>query len=684
MLASRPNFLSLFGALFLFCFSSQALSDEVQDDDHTVWVYGHRNPQAHSVRDTGLSTKFQPEDESRFDSASNLKRDSSVLLPETGRISPSGFVVPRIRGQDVKLTDVFIEDILVQDPYAGLPLVEDLDLRGFGSFELFPGLSPPDVPSLNPIGTLRYRFRPYAHSSESVGVLAGRPFGSAVWAMAKEIDEDKKWSGQIYGRTHQSNGRFPYYSDEGTPYNSSDDEIRIRDNNDQRSYQALPRLSYHKDDLWVSALGLVYQSERGLPSLSAKTENATREQSHGHLSGVSVKKELAKNSESHSSSLEMSVGESEDQRAVSDPGNLFIGVSDHSQLQVRSKRARGGWRYEDGLIQSHLSSEWVQSHIQSDLGDSVGVGIARESLGSTIGFALRPLDWLIVEEKSALRSIADKDVGSALSSIPGEPKAETIKRFSRGNGVALAILPKDWASVYGQFAVSERPPSLLEEYGDGGGYRPNSDLVAEKMRHLEVGAQLRSVTEDKHLSIAAYQDQTFEKIVVVPALGSAVKSANLRQALVKGADVKGDWRIIDTTFYLSYSRLLPLDVTGDERRFLPGTPEYIYVAEVDQRIAAMTARWFYRQRSAVYRDLENTVVLPEVGIHDLSLDYAVTSQQLEERFAVGLSVKNVFDVKDLPVSAPGSPNSKGRTALSEISGDPVPGRQWLISSSARF
>lgn len=671
-------------ALLMTFLALRVGATELTGDENTVWVVGHRRAESKAVRVTGQSSRIVPEDETRFDTATQLRRDSSVLLPETGRISPSGFVVPRIRGQDVKLTDVYVEDILVQDPYTGLPLLENIDLRAFGSLEVYPGLSPVEMSGFNSVGTIRYGFRPFSKPSYRLGVQTGRPFGQSLWAASRQTSDDQTWKGQIYGRGHRTDGRYPYYSDEGTPYNQSDDEIRIRDNNDQRSVQAIPNLQYQGEDFSVSAVAIAYRGDRGLPSLTSKIGSSTRLNTTGYLAGASLRKNLGNVAAAGSTSLLFQAASADDQRDLNDPGNRFTGVSDTSRMQILTQRFGGGLLHQNQILRAQVSGEIAEARIQNNLGERVAIGIKRQTVGSTMAAAVRPQRSIVVETKVHTKSLHDRRIKGSEHFLPGESSPPSPRHFGKAAGGAVALLPSSESSVYVQYAISERPPSLLEEFGDGGGYRPSGDLEAERLRHNEIGAQWRSPAEDWHLSWCTFQDHTDQKIVVVPTYVNAVKAINLREAEIVGVDFKGDVKVEHSTFYLSYSRLFPYDVTGGEKRILPGVPEFIVVGELDQRWGAFTGRWLYRQRSSVFVDLENKVVLPDIGTHDISLDFSSDDLQREQKFLFGIAVRNVLDVKDVAISAPGSQSSQGRTALSDVSGEPLPGRQWLLSASSTF
>jgi hypothetical protein len=652
--------------------------------DAVIDVYGWRR-ESFSTRMSGQSITIRPEDASRFDSVAHLKRESSVITPETSRISPSGFVVPKIRGQDPKLTDVYLDDIQLQDPYSGLPLIEDLDLRAFGGVELHQGLPPPEVPGLNPIGTMRYLFRPPTRPSMTGGLGAGQPFGHAIWTLgllrSPEETPESSTIGRIYARAHQTSGHFPYYSDNGTPYNRADDRSLIRDNNDQRSQQIVPYFEYQSGPYKVRFLGWSHHADRGLPSMSVVIPSLTRETVRGSLGALRVSRTFAAPSASYPLTVSLGTSGGLDSRETLDPGRRFLGAAQKGRLRIWSRRGQVQIVSHLLLADLYLNAERALTSIRNQLDQRMAIALNRRSDVGTIGLAMTPLPYLRLEAKGSLRAQSDtKDSASGALALPGDPVLQDRESFARASGGSLALGREDRA-LYIQAAFTKRLPSLIEQFGDGSAIRPNGDLRPEVIRHHEMGGFIKGRSSDWRLGVATYQDVTTEKIVFIPVLANASKALNLAATTLKGMDFRGEYGFGETRLFLSVSRLLPYDVTRSKRRLLPGIAEHVATAEVTQNIAAFTLRWLGRYRSDVYRDLGNTVKLPGAFLQDASIDFRTTPESSRE-VRVGLSLRNLTDLRSIPISAPETEGSDGRTSYSDYSGAPLPGRQWTFSLAA--
>lgn len=650
----------------LISFATGASADE---DDNIIIVTGRRR-EATQTRKTGQSVTVQPTDSSRYDSITHLKRESAVVAPETGRISPSGFVVPRIRGQDTSLTDVYVDDVLLQDPYSGLPIVEDLDLRAFGGLEIHQGVPPPDIPGLNPIGTLRYHFLDLQRSYAKAGLQTGRPFGWSSWMLGQyHADrEDSSTTARVYGRHHQTDGRYAYYSDEGTPYNTNDDTIKVRDNNDQRSMQAVPYVEQTYGPYRFQGLGWIYRAHRGLASSSMIVPSAARATGNGHVINALVARNFALfEGRKH---LQFSVNGTDlyDQRLVDDGDRRFLGNASNANMQVHTHRGSLNLRTDEEFMGLFAGFESSTTEITNSLDTRQTNHLLRQATLISIGTKLSPLPAITMEAKLVRRQHSDQT-----SDVHSD---QTIKQSADAVGTSIGFYQNDWGA-YVQFARVERLPSLLEEFGDGGSARPNDALNAEVTRHREMGTYWRHKNMPLRLGLAAYEDKTNDKIVFVPVMANAVKALNLQETSIRGVDVRGEWTYVDTSLYLSVSRLLPYDETRSDHKVLPGVAERVFVAEIEHRSGPATLRWLARYRSAIYRDLTNTIELPGAWIHDASADFKQRLSGYE--LQLGLNVRNVFNTMAVPVTAAQTSDNTGRTAYSDIAGAPLPGRQWVLS-----
>lgn len=630
-------------------------------------VVGIRREGAYADR-PGQSLILRPEDATRFDTATLLKREASVTLTETGRVTATGFAIPRIRGQDARLTEVYLEDELLFDPYAGLPLVDELDVRAFGELALHTGVTPFDLPTVNPIGALRYRLRPLTTPNAKLGVTAGAPYGSAGWLFAAHPAPEQGLEASLYARHHQTRGQYLYFDDGGTPYNTADDRTRMRTGNDRRGGQVLPTLGYRTDSTTVRLFSLINASDQGLPAPGALGGSA-RHESRSELANLSVERHA-----SRSIRVRLRASRRADRRETHDPTRSVLGTRSESDLSVAAQRTGAGLAFAHNDIQVRVDADQDATSVHALTDGLTEVKVARRTESLYGGVSVSPWRPVTLEVKGRTSRLSDRRVAGE-----GDPVFETalvdhVVRELTGLSAAIGVA-RAGAKVYVQLARHQRPPSLLEQFGDGGRIRGSPGLAPERVRHVETGATYAFTTE-RRVGLTYFQDAVEDRMVLVPVLADTMRAQNLDRTRVRGVEGRTDLGFGATRLNLGVSRLWPYHLTADPL-LLPGIAEVYGAVGIEHDVTGATIRATSRYQSEVYRDLGNSIVVPAFWVHDVAADgrYEVGDVDLN----IGLSVLNVLDVRRLTIASPETSANRGATAYSDVEGYPLPGRQWRLA-----
>ncbi len=636
-------------------------------------VYGYRRERVAPER-PGQSVTIRPEDPSRFDTTAQLTRDSALAVPETGRITAGGFALPRIRGQDLRLTEIWVEDFQLADPFTGLPLVDELDLRAFGELSLHQGVTPPELATVSPAGVVQYRLRPVSASRLTLGSAFGKPFGHSLYILGESLQrgvaperphDQQVFSARAYARQHRTDGRYSYYDDAATPYASGDDRTLTRESNDRLSRAALPAVRYAAGADEVRAMALWQDAGGGLPAPSSRVPSRAEQKATANFASLRWRRAFA------TDSAELALTTGEDQRRATDLDGSVLGERGEHRVKVETRRVAARGRWHRDRHDTYLDVEGARARVKTrGSGDDLGA-LERRSERVYVGSAVQLPFSLLVEAKAEARRLVDRRTANGtapLKSIDAVDARERHRtRDAFGGSLALGWLGGAFAP-YAQAAALDRPPTLLEEYGDGSGVRASPGIAAEKARHLEIGLRAGGLTA------AIFLDTTTDRIVLIPSLGQTVRAQNVGVARVRGGTVAYEGRFGRTEPFVGGTLLEPLDRTLPDRpRVLPGVAEKQAALGVAQGAGKATVRWTSRYRSRVFRDARNEIETPASWQHDLAVDASTAVAHVTLRY--GLLVANLTNVTSAKVAARGEHQDEGVTGVADYAGAPLPGRQ---------
>jgi hypothetical protein len=665
--------------ILVFClfFEPYYLAAEPEE----ILILGHRRENKQVSR-PGQTLSIKPEESTRFDTNTHLKGQTGIALPETGRVNASGFVIPRIRGQDSRLTEIYFDGVLLQNPLTGLPLIDDLDLRAFGELRVHQGVTPFDLPGVNTIGAMEYRLT--TRRSQQVGINVGEPYGHATWALGGQRRENIEW--RIYSRLHETRGKYSYYDDHATPYNEDDDEQRWRTNNDRRSKQLLPVVIVHSDKQHVRLMAFLNHGEAAVPAANASQNSYARNDSHAGLVSLSWLTELPDLSATQAISIKTEISRHHDDRRTKDPTRAILGNATSGSFTVESLRAAATPRLDGEFFSTLATFEATRAQVETQSGTDRALKMLRQGQALTVAAAAHPKGvWqaLQLETKANWNSWRDELKSQTADDVfASDAGNKSRASLSRGRSLAVGWERSLW-HTYAQVAVNDRKASLLEEFGDGGQMRGNPGIKPEMMRHGEIGGGIRpALPWALQLNTALFRDDTKDKISFMPSVSQTLRAQNISQTRVQGISIEMTNGAAQTELTLSWTNLWPEDLSTPQRpTLIPLTPERTGFARLTQKVGPAFLQWSSRYRSRVFRDEQNTISIPAVTIHDFAID---SNWGESPTWNIGASIINVFNITYVNIEAPQTGGSKGKTAYGDLAGSPLPGRQWLINTAINF
>ncbi|MFW7381432.1 MAG: TonB-dependent receptor [Oligoflexus sp.] len=678
---------------FHFFFFAHSMWAQARSKDEKIKVVAPpiEGPSHHHAgqRDILVPTRL-----SLYEVKNHLQQESSFLLEETSRISSTGFAVPRVRGQSVELTEVYLEDIHLFDAYSGLPLFAELDLRAFGALEITKGLPPAMLNSLNPIGALRYRLLPQQGQLTAIGLDFGEPYGQSLWArrqhrLLSSVTHDLDL--RLFGRWHQSSGRFPFYDHRGTPYNEADDHLAIRQQNARNSWQVLPILSgTGEHDRW-HLISWAQQIEQEQPGLNTRRQSLARENLAFDLQALAWQRDLQHKNRLLPQRLSLQIRRESQSRQFFDPTSLFLGTATESQIRMLQWHLSASTEWFSALFNSYHKWEGQLAKAQINLANNADLDLQMERVRKQVYWGgLWPLfEKFALTHKWSQAWHEDEFPKQNPSQQAVQGRQGRRQQTARSHGFGFSWQLLEGSKVYGQMSEYDRPPTVLEEFGNGGGVAGNPDLKPEELQHYELGLQWQNSSASIQAFFAGFTDETKNKIVFVPRYENALVAMNLARTEVKGMEFGVHWfPLAAWQFSLMTTHLQARNTTNPLLPLkIPGIPDQTATASIGWQGRLLNMNLQARRQGEFFRDHLNGRRVPAYVLYDLGGDlcFSCSEQQAKGDWQFAWQIYNLTNVRSLSVMSQGAELSQaGRIPLSSFDGAPQPGRHYKLSISKHF
>ena len=383
--------------------------------------------------------------------------------------------------------------------------LSELPLRAFDRVEVFRGSAPPRLGSAAVGGAVNLVPRESKTSVASLGAgSVGTLRGSGAVAGEEYL---------LFVDAFRTDGDFRWYDDRGTLFDTTDDRLRRRQNNDQAQGDILGRVAAGDDRLAVTVVNAFTTRSGGVPGFTyAPTERVrygvTRDLLIGRLTGT--------------------------RGAVRVSGSGY-GLLRDEMLDDRLGEIDGGRRQAVGRSRS------LGGRATLDWAASARVGV--------VGTADVREDWFLSREliTGASDPIRRRTVGRGTLSGTVAPVGETwvvvpVARIIATDRVELApqlgfrVEPSRSVVLKGTAGRYVRVPDLVELYGDRGSSKGNPDLRSEVGLSADLAIQgtVEGDVGRAQLEAAGFWTHSRDRIVLVQNAQGTTLPLNLQNARVGG------------------------------------------------------------------------------------------------------------------------------------------------------
>ena len=571
---------------------------------------------------TGFREVIEKEDLQQAGSslAEVVADESGVQFKQSGGLG--SFSSVSLRGSSAEQVNVYLDGILLNEASGGAVNFSDIELLQAEKVEVYKGTVPVQLGN-SAIGgavnitTQRASGAPVASVVAGIGSFNSSRFAAAYRGPVNLLDEQSV-VGSVTFRS--SDNDFSFVNDNGTEFNTDDDERERRNNSDARSLSGFVKTGHR--------LGNTFKLEHAL-------QLSDRSQGVANFLNAEADARLESNNVQWRSTLRSDAGINAWSSLWEATGSLKNEVFDDSNASISSVSQ---------LIDQDTSvlgarGYWEKINDESSLSVSLRArGEALESINRLSQINATIADRLRAD-LSVQRNRYYNDGNTLLSgSLNGFILSDNyeIENFeqARDDFSLSTLLPQAGFShrlsdrwlVLGNASLQERAPSFFELFGAQGLFVGNASLEAESSANFDLGFKWNSDPShsiDSTVTATWFYNERDDLIVRTFNAQGVGRSQNLSKATVQGVELTAgaSWQsgfAIDTSMTLQ-DTVNRSEIAGQTGKQLPGEAAFD---------AALNASWAnnhwkfgyeFRINTDRFYDAGNFLVAPDQRLHSVSV-----------------------------------------------------------------
>lgn len=585
------------------------------------------------------------------------------------------YAAASIRGSAPSQVEVYLDGTPMNSAQWGGANLADLPLQQVSHVEVYRGGAPAEFGSAPLGGIVNLVTRPAGARHASVSATRG---DYATWKAALLHSGSHGWLDHLATWRHvQTNGRFSFLYDPGTPVlNEDDDQVLERANNSLREHawflklRSAPLADWRitlQDDWFLKKGGLPghgnllysrasFDTRRHLATFGAQgplTPGGTRGQGAGLAGNASA-----------------SIGYQRDR--VRNPG--LEPALNRTDLTNRShgRGWKGGVSAALPAIRQTFDLNVESRHDQfvpEDANPAIGRGFERSRRSLYAGaqdqlslFA----DRLLVVAGWRYQEARDNYYGPAPFGRPPQARETPHRSFFRGPAFGVRVSPRPWLTFKANRTRHARFPTLYETFGDGGEVKGNAALSPETGLAYD-GAILLQGPEAWPvrglLEVGAFHADRDSLIVFVQNAQRNFKAMNLERSIAEGVECRWElrgWRLDHEGTLTVQDVRHHGSVPHWEDKWIPYVSPRELFLRTRARVGAFEMRHEFSYFAAYFQDRAN---LPEGRVPPKRLHHAGARVRLAgDRVSVDAELQNIADQK-----------------IADVYGYPMPGRTFYLT-----
>lgn len=518
-----------------------------------------------------------------------------------------------LRGMDPLQTRFFLEGIPLTEPAFNTSAVGLIPALGSGEVEVYPGEVPEHLPGSSLSGAINIRLP----SSQFPPTFLSR-VGNFKWL---EIAGSGRVSaqGRIALGFSQSQENFNYLDDNGTPFNTSDDQTKERIHNGFRRVSLLPSWQTQTGNTSVKIFSLNSLQWVEVPGATYQPEYFNLTEYH-QVSALKYQRDLSPLVSIQSDLfLRMAVDQLRDSEFASAP----------QKREYSARSTNGTWGGQGAII---FKSEPVTATVRS----SVLVSKLEQNAFSARLLEV-PLAFLV---QVPISSQIEIKPACLVDWTESDHQNQALRGWSFSPRLGWQMQSDNFWRLRGAVGSYFRRPHLTELFGNQKGLSGNVTLNPERAHRVEIGWDWLG---NPHWSITVFGTQVQDLIQYLPAGPNSQRTENIGAASWWGQELSAEWIVskelsLRPVFASLFSRN-ESEVVAEKNKILPN--RFPWLIRLDTSWEKQKWRLSHRASvfSSSFSDRANLKELAPFQIHDITLSWSDRSWG-----QFGLEIQNLFDI----------------------------------------
>ena len=575
--------------------------------------------------------------------------ESGIQFRQSGGLGSQSSL--SLRGSSAEQVNVYLDGILLNEASGGAVNFSDIELLQAEKVEIYKGTVPAQLGNtaiggaVN-ITTKRTGGAPVASAVTGLGSFGSSRFSAAFRGPASLLDE-QTIVGSITFR--QSDNDFSFLNDNGTSFNTSDDQRENRNNSDTRSVSGFLKTGHRLGrSLKLEHALQLFDRSQGVANF-LNTDADTRLESE-NVQWRSTLRAQAGDGSAWSSLWELT-GSLKNE--LFDDSSGSIGV--FSQLIDSETSVLGARSYWEKI------NDRTSLSFSLRLRDESFETIDRlNQINTTVADRLRT-------DFSAQRNHYFNNGNTLLSaSVNGFVLDDNyeIENFAqaRDDFSSSTLLPQLGFShqlnerwlLLGNASLQKRPPSFFELFGEQGFFVGNSALEDETSENFDIGFKWNSDPAhrvDRSVTASYFQSNRDDLIVRTFNAQGVGQSQNLSRATVRGIELSANaiWQsgfAIDSSITLQ-DTVNRSQIAGQAGKQLPGEAAIDGVLAASWSNKTWNIGYEYKINLDRFYDTGNFLVAPDQRLHNVSVSRSWANWRIDLELN-NLTDQNFEDFNGLP------------------------------------